>query len=139
MPITTGTVAVGEAVWRAIAPWKRIKQARNKRRKRLGKVLLPITEDDDKMLPKHFMTGGGIVAVAIGFVLTIVGVGECSPQDVAEAVQSCVAPGTVDRVVAGLNDVLVGGGAVVTALGKKRAMKREAELEAKAAAAKATE
>ena len=82
-------------------------------------------------IPKHWLSGGGIVAIVIGFGLTVFGIGECSPQEVAEAAQACVAPGTVDRMVGAVNELLIGGGAIVAAFGKKRAMKREAALVAK--------
>ena len=126
MSITAGTVAAGEAIWRAIAPWKRIKRARNKRRARLGKPLLTITEEDEKMLPKGSMTYTGIAVTAIGVGLRIFGVGECSVEEMATAAQACVDPTLIDRAAGAVNELFEVGGLLLAAIGRRRAAKREA-------------
>lgn len=130
MPITAATVKVGEAIWRAIAPWKRLKQARNKRRARLGKPLLKITEEDETMLPKGTMThtGTGIAAAGpiVAMVLTGIGIGECTPE---AADMGCVGASQI----AGALVTLVG--AVLAIVGKVRASARERQLKADLAAA----
>jgi len=124
-------VRIGAAVWRAIAPWKRLKQARNRRRARRGLQPLPITHEDEKMLPKGTMTYTGLAVTAIGFGLRLAGVGECAPIDAvidqaAAAAHACVDPGVIDRLVQGANEVLEAGGMLLATLGRLRAAKREA-------------
>lgn len=133
MSITAGTVAAGEAIWRAIAPWKRIKQLRNRRRARRGLPLIPITQEDEKMLPRGTMTYTGIAVTAIGVGLRVFGIGECSVEEMATAVQACVDPTLIDRLASAVNELFEVGGLIVAAIGKRRAAKREAALHAVAA------
>lgn len=143
--ITPGTVAVGEAVWRAIAPWKRLKQLRNKRRARIGKPLLPITEEDEKMLPAgtatHTGAGIAISSPIVGMVVIafiphieqkIAEIGFAPMQCAVEAVNCVTAGQLAIGLVSGL--VAVGGGALAS-YGRKRAEKRHAEQMAAAVAA----
>lgn len=127
--ITPATVAAGEAIWRAIAPVKLVKQARNKRRARLGKPLLPITNEDEKMLPNGTMTHtGGALAGAgpiIMFVLQMIGVGECTPEAVD---MGCVGSAQITGAIVTI------GGAVLVIIGRLRA-KRAAAAELAAAKA----
>jgi hypothetical protein len=144
MSITVGTVAVGEAIWRAIAPWKRFKQLRNKRRARLGKPLLPITDEDLKMLPSgtatHTGAGIAISSPFVGMIVNafvphienaIVNIG-FAPAMCAPEAASCVTAGQLAiGLVAGV--VAMAGGALAS-WGRKRAEKRHtAELAAAAA------
>lgn len=120
-----------KAVARRAAKQKRRAEKRGERPadEAAGEFFQP-DEVTGMQIPKHWMTGGGIVAIALGFLLTLFGIGECSVDEVAAGLQSCVAPGTVDRLVGAANELLLGVGTIVTAAGKKRAMKREAALEA---------
>lgn len=131
--ITPGTISIGEAVWRAIAPWKRFKQWRNKRRARRGLPPLPITSEDEKMLPKGTMTYTGIAVTAVGFGLHLLGIGECTADQMATAVQACVDPTLIDRAANAINELVEIFGLVLTAVGKRRSMKREADLAAQVA------
>ena len=79
-------VRTGEQVWRAIAPGRRIKTWRNKRRARKGKPLLEYNEGDFDMLPQGTMTNTGAVGAMVTPVVTSVlvglGVGECTPETI---------------------------------------------------------
>lgn len=126
-------VDIGEAVWRRFRPWRRLKEARNKRRARRGEPLLPITEEDDQVLPKGSMTYTGVAAIAVGFGLRVAGVGECSVEEMATAAQACVDPQLVDRAIGAVNELLEVGGILLATFGRRRAAKREAVLVASAA------
>jgi hypothetical protein len=128
-------VDLGEAAWRKAAPWKRLKKAINKRRVRRGKDPLPITDEDEKMLPKNTLTYAGIAGVVIGFGLQLFGVATCTPDEVAAGAQACVDPTAIDRLVNGINEALIGGGSIVAGIGRARAEKRHAAELAKALAA----
>lgn len=129
MSITAGTVATGAAIWRAVAPVKLIKRALNKRRARLGKPLLAITEEDYAMLPNGTMThtGGGLAAfgpiIAVG--LQMLGVGECTPEALD---MGCIGAAQITGAIVTL------GGAVLVVIGRVRAKRKAA---AELAAAKA--
>jgi hypothetical protein len=145
MSITVGTVAVGERIWRAIAPVKLVKQALNKRRKRLGKPLLPLTQDDETMLPNGTATQTGAAIAGssplIGLVVTMVvpaieqkilAIG-LAPVECALEAANCVTAGQLAfGLVSGV--VAMAGGAIAS-WGRRRAQKRhEAELAAATAA-----
>lgn len=134
MPITPVTVAVGEAIWRAIAPVKLIKQARNKRRARLGKPLLPITEEDYTMLPQGTATHTGAALAGsspfVGLIVTalvphiaekIAAVGFAPLQCAAEATNCITAGQLAFALVSGA--VAVAGGALAS-WGRRRAERR---------------
>src|SRR3954463_7457799 len=86
-------VSAGFAIWRALRPWYRLKLARNRRRARLGKPLLPMSEDDMQIFPNGTMTytgsGGAILTQIVVTLLHTVGVGECTPAAVA-AMPNCI-------------------------------------------------
>lgn len=136
MTITAGTVAVGEAVWRAIAPVKLIKRALNVRRKRLGKPLLPITKEDETMLPagKATHTGAAIAASGpvVGFLIAafvppvenFLASSGFAPVMCAPEAPSCVTAGMLAfGLVTGL---VTAGGSALASWGRKRAEKRHA-------------
>jgi hypothetical protein len=122
-------VIPGFRFWRKHEIGKRlmrpIRKARNRRRERRG--LPPLTEEEDTM-PKHWLSWGGIIAMGVGFGLQMLGVGECSPEELAAGAQACVDPTAVQSVVNGLSEALEGAGAIVAAIGKVRNMKREKAL-----------
>lgn len=70
--INPETVSIGAAIWRAVRPWQRLKILRNKRRARLGKPLLPITQEDYSMLPNGTATYTGAAIAGAGPVVGIV-------------------------------------------------------------------
>lgn len=141
MPITSVTVSVGEAIWRAIAPVKLIKQARNKRRARLGKPLLPITEEDYTMLPQGTATHSGAALAGssplIGLAITafvpvieqkIAELGIAPLECAVEAVKCVTAGQLAFGLASGV--VAVAGGALAS-WGRRRAERRHvAELAA---------
>lgn len=132
--ITPATVAVGERIWRAIAPVKLVKQSINKRRARRGKPLLTITEEDYTMLPqgKATYTGAGLGAAApfIGFAAAaiaqplenaIVAIG-AYPAACAPDAPGCTTAGMV--AVAFATGIVTSVAAWVVAWGRKRAEAR---------------
>jgi hypothetical protein len=125
-----GVVQFGFDVWTAVRPWRRLKVWRNKKRAAKGLPLLPITQEDDSMLPKGSMTYTGIAVTAAGVVLRVMGVGECSAEEMATAAQACVDPVLLDRVAASVNELFEIGGLLLATLGRRRAAKREASLTA---------
>lgn len=143
MSITAGTVAVGEAIWKAIRPWRRLKIARNKRRARLGKPLLPIEPEDYTMLPKGSATytgiGVSVAGIPVGFLVapltnyveSLIVSANLAPATCAPEIDTCVPAATMALgLVMGAFTAL--GGAIST-WGRKRAAKREAEAAAAAA------
>lgn len=88
MDISLGLIEWGANTWLRVRPWRRLKVWRNTRRVAKGKTPLPLTEDDMTLFPKGTMrkSGVGLVGLApvVAMVLTMVGVGECTP-DVVEA------------------------------------------------------
>jgi hypothetical protein len=121
-------VSIGFKVWTTVKPWRRLKQARNRRRARLGKPPLIITEDDDNMLPKGTMTytgaAGAIITPIVTTVLTAAGIGECTAAELA-ADPSCVGASQLAGAL------ITAGFAIIAVLGRKRAAKNHAaELEA---------
>lgn len=85
------------------------------------------------MLPRGTMTYTGIAVTAIGVGLRVFGIGECSVEEMATAVQACVDPTLIDRLASAVNELFEVGGLIVAAIGKRRAAKREAALHAVAA------
>lgn len=143
MKITPGSliVDIGEAAWRKVAPWKRLKRARNRWRERRGLPPIPITDEDDKMLPqgKATYTGAALGAVSpfIGFVVAalspplenaIVAL-NIAPAMCAIEDTSCVTAGMMAVAVA--TGVLTSVASWLVAWGRRRAERRhEAELSA---------
>lgn len=77
----------------------------------------------------------GLVAIVVGLLLRVFGIGECSPADAA-----CVPAETiVQMLMAALDQILVAAGAIVTAYGVLRKQLRERALKAEVAALKAPE
>ena len=130
--ISPATVSIGAAIWREIAPGRRIKIARNKRRARKGKPLLPLSDEDFQMLPNNTMTPtGGFIAVASPIaaqILVTMGVGECTPETLEAG---CVGA----TQIVGIVGSIIGG--VLILVGKLRSMRREKALKAELEAAKA--
>jgi hypothetical protein len=128
--ITVATVRIGEAVWRAIAPVKLIKQARNRRRVRRGLPPIPITQEDETMFKQGTMTYTGTGIAAFGPMITMglqmFGIGECTPEALE---MGCIGASAITGAIV----TLVGAGVAV--LGKIRAAKRERQAIAAAAAA----
>jgi hypothetical protein len=120
MSITAGTVAAGRAIWLAVRPWRRLKVWRNKRRVAKGKAPLELSEDDMKLFPAGTMrkTGVGLVGfspvVAMG--LTMLGVGECTPEAVE---QGCMG---ASAIAGGLMSI---AGGVMYWIGFNRAKPKE--------------
>lgn len=116
-------VSIGYSIWTTLKPWRRLKIARNKRRARLGKPLLPLTEDDLSMLPNGTMTyTGAIGAIATPIVttaLSMIGVGECTPDELL------LDPGCVGGAqLAGM--LITAAFGIVAVIGRKRASKNAA-------------
>jgi hypothetical protein len=82
-------------------------------------------------IPKHLLSGGGIAAMAIGLLLSYLGVGVCTPEEaVAAAAQCANSQALADKAIGAINDLLMIGGVIATGFGKARSMRREAALEA---------
>ena len=105
--ITPGTVAIGERIWRAVAPVKRIKKALNRRRARLGKPLLPITQEDETM--QGYKTYLGIATAALGFVLGLLGISDADASTLSA------------QIVGALDQILTVGGLAFAAYGRAKA------------------
>lgn len=114
----------GVRVWRAFRPWRRLKIARNKRRARLGKPLLPIEDDDMNLFPSGTMTKtGGIVAMITAVLVVLLhrlGIGECSPDALA-AMPTCVGATEMAGMI-----VTLGAGVLVW-VGRNRAQAQHVE------------
>lgn len=106
-------------IWLLVKPWRRIKQARNRRRARLGKPLLTISEADDMLFPQGTMTKTGAGIAVLGPVVTAVlqafGIGECTPEAIA---MGCLGASQFS----GIAISILGG--VIAWLGRNRAEKR---------------
>ena len=139
--ITPATIRIGAAIWRAVAPWRRLKMLRNKRRARLGKPLLPITREDDLMLPNGSATytGAGITVAAlpIGIAVTVLSpkltnliiAAGMAPEMCSPDAANCVSASAMS--IALITGVVSTLGAWLVAWGRKRAEKRhDAELAA---------
>jgi hypothetical protein len=126
-------VSLGYKVWTMVRPWRRLKIALNKRRARLGKPLLPITEDDDNMLPNGTMTytgaAGAIATPIVTTLLTASGIGECAAAELAANPQ-CVGASQL----AGM--LITAAFGIVAVIGRKRAAARHAAELAAAQASK---
>jgi len=66
---------IGWKIWTTIRPWRRLKEARNARRKRKGIPPLPITEEDDLMLPKGTQTYTGLAILILTPLVAKYGIG----------------------------------------------------------------
>lgn len=114
-------IKIGSALWRAAQPWKRLKRVRNRRRKRLGLPLLPITQEDDKMFPKGTMTkSGAVIAMlgpVIGLVLGMLGVGSSCPADLPDCQTSGELANTLATSIGGL---ITFAGGVIAWKGRNR-------------------
>ena len=68
-------VTIGWKIWTTVRPWKRLKEARNRRRERKGIPPLPITEEDDLMLPKGTQTYTGLAILILTPLVAKYGIG----------------------------------------------------------------
>lgn len=133
-------VELGAAAWREARPWRRLKIARNKRRARLGKPLLPLNEGDFDVLPqgKATYTGIGItvaspfISIAVNAISpvlenAIINIG-MAPAMCEQADPNCVSAGML--AVTLVTGAITAIGAYVAKWGRARAEKRfQAELE----------
>jgi hypothetical protein len=141
MIVTPGEVEAGAAIWRYFRPWMHmriaIRGARNRRRARLGKPLLPPLDAAEEVqpMPPHFVTWTGIAVTVVGIVAHAFGVPQCT-ADVVAAGGACLDPSAIEKAVTALSDAAIALGPVITSIGKVRSMKREkalsAQLEAQA-------
>ncbi|MEO8466226.1 MAG: hypothetical protein ABI640_12855 [Gammaproteobacteria bacterium] len=133
--ITPGTVAVGRAIWLTLRPWRRLKVALNKRRARLGKPLLKLSEDDMELIPSGTFTkgaaGAAIATQVVTLALNSVGVGECTAAEVIMDA-GCIG-GT--QIAGGIVTVIF---AMLAWYGRNRAQRmHEAQMATEVAAARA--
>lgn len=121
--MTLDPISLGFKIWTTVKPWRRLKEARNRRRARLGKPPLTITEEDDAMLPNGTMTYTGAVgAIATPVVVTVLnlfGVGECTLAEVTLD-PSCVG----STQLAGM--LITAAFGILAIVGRKRAAARHA-------------
>lgn len=116
-------LSIGFKIWTTVKPWRRLKEARNRRRAKKGKELLPITEEDDQVFPTNTMRKSGVALVGLSPILGsviagglgLVGVGECTPEQVEAG---CVG---ATAIAAGLVSSV---GGVLYWIGFNRAKKR---------------
>jgi len=66
---------IGWKIWTTVRPWRRLKEARNRSRARKGKSPLPITEEDDLMLPKGTQTYTGLAILILTPLVAKYGIG----------------------------------------------------------------
>lgn len=118
-------IEFGRAIWLTFRPWRRLKIALNTRRARLGKPLLPITSEDDLMLPNGKGTYTGIAIGALGPVVAglIVSSG-IAPETCAPEAANCVPAGVLAAVLVGGAITAVGNG--IAWWGRRRAESRHA-------------
>lgn len=74
--VAPAVVKLGYDIWTAVRPWRRLKAARNRRRLKKGRELLPITEEDDLMFPKGTQTYTGIAVLLLTPLAAKYGVGD---------------------------------------------------------------
>jgi len=111
-----------------VKPVKRIRLAiaRKKARKAgLPEPTILTDQGDEEVFPQGTMTKGGIVIMAIGalvgIALNLMGVGECTPEQVLEGCKS--ASEIKGLLTEGVGAVVVGIGAVIGWKGRNRAGK----------------
>jgi hypothetical protein len=117
--------------WIDHRPFSKEKRARRKakrqvkRKRRKGETLTAeeesiLSKQEDSSMLQGKKTYLGIAAVAIGLILSWLGIGECSPADLAAAVCES-ADAITAKIVSSLDQVLQVGGLLLAAYGRAKA------------------
>lgn len=128
-------VVTAAKLWMVVKPIKRIKEARQRRKAaRQGvefsseKIEYEVTEIEPMLKGK--LTYTGILATAVGAMLGWIGLGDCTPDMLAQyGPEACEQAQAVAFEL--VDKVLVAAGLVVAVVGRIRAARREKALEAK--------